>query len=129
VADVVAGIQNAIEIVGKLRALSKKIEEAEFKMLLADLSNELADAKLEIVNLKGKLAELQELNLKQAGMLSQRDSESPTLSEGVYKFEGAEGNFCTACYDVRRQKVQVTQATALFAHFGRWRCPSCKAYF
>ncbi len=50
--DVVATLQNAIEIAGKLRTLSKKVEDADFKMLLADLSNELADAKLAVANLK-----------------------------------------------------------------------------
>jgi len=55
--DLVATIQNSIEIASKLRALSKKVEDADFKMLVADLSNELADAKLEVANLKGALAE------------------------------------------------------------------------
>ena len=55
--DIVATIQNSIEIAGKLRALAKKIEDADFKMLVADLSNELAEAKLEVANLKGELAE------------------------------------------------------------------------
>ena len=55
--DIVAAIQNSIEIVGKLRALAKKVQDADFKMLVADLSNELADAKLEVATLKAELAE------------------------------------------------------------------------
>lgn len=55
--DVFAAIQSAIEIAGKLRDLSKKVEDADFKMLLVDLSDKLADAKLEVATLKADLAE------------------------------------------------------------------------
>lgn len=54
--DVIAALQNSIEIAGKLRALAKKAEDADFRMLVADLSNELADAKLEVAGLKEELA-------------------------------------------------------------------------
>ena len=55
--DIVAAIQTSIEVVKKLRELSTKVDNAEFKMLLADLSSELGDAKLEAANLKVELAE------------------------------------------------------------------------
>lgn len=58
--DVVAAIQSAIEIAGRLRSLSKKIEDAEFKMLLAELSESLADTKLEVADLKMQLASAKE---------------------------------------------------------------------
>ena len=54
--EAVQALQSSIEIVGRLRSLSKKIEDAEFKMLLADLSSGLGDAKLEVANLKVELA-------------------------------------------------------------------------
>ena len=125
--DVVASIQNAIDIAGKLRALSKKVEDADFTMLLADLSNELADTKLEVAQLKTQLARAIEENQALNARLSQRLASKPTLSEGAYKFEGEEGLFCTACFDARNQKVRVTPLAGPFTHFGKWRCPSCKA--
>ena len=63
--DVIAALQNSIEIAGKLRALSKKVEDADFKMLVADLFNELADAKLDAANLKTELANARTLALKE----------------------------------------------------------------
>jgi hypothetical protein len=125
--DVVATIQNAVEIVGKLRSLSKKVEEAEFKMLLADLSNELADAKLEVANLKSELANLKEQNNELATLLSKRENERPILCEGAYQFEGDTGLFCTACYDTKKQKVRVTALPSVFSDMGSWQCPSCQA--
>jgi len=72
--DVVQAIQSAIEIVGRLRNLSKKIDEAEFRMLLADLSGDLADAKVEVAALKVEIARLTEQNQELAARLAQRAS-------------------------------------------------------
>ena len=125
--EILSTIQTSIEIVTKLRTLSKKIEDAEFKMLLADLSNELADAKLEVANLKSALAEVKEENRKLTESAAIKANETPTLKEGAYAFENQEGLFCTACYDTKQQKVRVTPLTSAFRTFGKWRCPSCKA--
>jgi hypothetical protein len=127
--DVVASIQSAIEIVGKLRKLSKTIEDADFKMLLADLSGELADARLEVADLKTKLAEAVEEKQKQRQLIEQRSSQKPDLVDGVYKFKDEEGLFCTACFDTKGTKVRVTPLTGPFKTFGKWSCPSCKATF
>ena len=68
-ADLMSTMATAISLAVRLREISKNIEDAEFKNLLADLSLELADAKLgmadtlvksmdkdkEIEALKGKL--------------------------------------------------------------------------
>ncbi|MBQ0961964.1 hypothetical protein KAK06_23705 [Ideonella sp. 4Y11] len=125
--DVLATIQNAIEIAGKLRNLSKKIEDAEFRMLVADLSGDLADAKLEVADLKLRLAQSLEESRQLNERLEQRDASKPTLSDGAYKFEGEDGLFCTACFDTLAKKVRVTPLTGAFKTFGKWRCPSCKA--
>lgn len=126
-ADVVAAIQTAIDIVGKLRTLSKKIEDAEFKMLLADLSGELADAKLEVANLKVLLAEANESNQKLTEQLTRKKNETPTLANGAYSFASQEGFFCTACFDKNQEKIRVTPLTGAFSAIGKWRCPACKA--
>lgn len=126
-ADVAGAIQSAIEIVQRLRSLSKKIEDAEFKMLLADLSSDLADAKLEAANLKFEIAKLKEdLHTAQAVAEAITDGK-PVLKEGAYSFSGEEGAFCTACFDVRRQRVRLTRLAPPFDSFGKWECPSCKA--
>jgi hypothetical protein len=125
--DVIASVQNAIEIVGKLRALSKKIEDAEFKMLLADLSSDLADTKIEIAELKTQLAKQLEENIQLRKLLEQRVAAKPTISDGAYRFEDEEGLFCTACYDTKGLKVRVAPLSPSFRAFGKWKCPACGA--
>lgn len=127
--DIVTTIQSAIEIVGKLRALSKKIEDADFKMLLADLSGELADAKLEVANLKMELAKTKEQLQEKSERLDQKESEKPTLCEGAYQFPDDPGFFCTACFDTKQQRVRVAALSGVFSNIGKWQCPSCKAVF
>jgi hypothetical protein len=125
--DVLSTLQHAIEIAGKLRGLSKKVEDADFKMLIADLSGDLADAKLEAANLKGEVARLTDANRELKAKLEQRDSSKPDLNEGAYTFPGEKGHFCTACFDVRKERVRVTRLSPPFDTFGRWECPNCHA--
>lgn len=125
--DVVASVQHAIEIVGKLRALSKKVEDADFKMLLADLASDLADAKLELADFKGQMATLLAENQELKAQLAVRQEGKPTLDQGAYKFPGEEGHFCTACFDARDKRVRVSALQKPFNKFGRWRCPACEA--
>lgn len=127
--DVVASVQSAIETLGRLRALAKKIEDAEFSMLLADLSGELADAKLEVADLKTKLAVATEKYEKLEKQISATTDDAPKLHEGVYQFDGVEGLFCTACFDSLGKKVRVNQMPGTFKDIARWRCPACKATY
>ncbi|MDP3230702.1 MAG: hypothetical protein Q8N13_22395 [Acidovorax sp.] len=125
--DPVASIQAAIGTVGKLRELAKKIEEADFRMLLADLSNDLADAKVEAAELKTRLAQALEDNTRLEKQLNTRQSATPQLQQGAYAFEGQEGLFCTACFDAHDKKIRVTPLTGPFRTFGKWSCPVCNA--
>ena len=127
--DVVASLQNAISIAAKLRDLSKKIEDADFKMYLADLSSELADAKLEAANLKIELSLLAIKCHELEQRVEQRSSEKPSLRDGVYSFEGDQGQYCTACFDVHGKKVNLSKLSSAFRSIGKWRCPSCSATF
>lgn len=127
--DVVSAIQTAIEIVSRLRSLSKKIEDAEIKMLLADLSNELADAKLEVANLKTSLAQESERALKLSILLSEKSSAKPKLKDGAYEFDGEEGLFCTACFDSKNQRIRLSATPRDFLFAGKWTCPVCNANY
>lgn len=61
--DLVTIISTAITLASRLKEISKNIEDAEFKNLLADLSLELADAKM-------RLASLVEENVKLKAKIS-----------------------------------------------------------
>lgn len=127
--DVVASIQSAISIVAKLRDLSKRVEDVEFKMLLADLSSELADAKLEVANLKTELADTKAAAQKSKDENAHRVSPKPRIDSGAYVFEGDSGHFCTACFDVNQTRVLLAPLKPPFDDFGRWECPNCRNVF
>ena len=127
--EAVQAIQSAINIVGKLRDLSKKVGDADFKMLLADLSCDLADAKLDTANLKAEMAALREENTELRARIETRENSKPKLVDSVYQFEGDEGHYCTACHDTTQRRVRVSEQKGPFAKLGKWICPLCKATY
>ncbi|OWJ91100.1 hypothetical protein B6S59_25345 [Pseudomonas sp. A46] len=127
--DVMALIQQALDASTKLRELSKKVGDAEFKMLLADLHSALADAKLESNELKMRLASAQDEVLTLQQLLAQREQSKPTYTdEGLYSFDG-EGRFCTGCWDVHQRKVRLAAVPEDFHFAGKWQCPACNAHY
>ena len=107
--DVVATLQHAIEVV-----------------VLADLSADLADAKLELANLKVEMATFTSENLDLKTQLSAKIVAKAKLDKGAYVLD-EEGHFCTACFDVRHQRVRVSELPPAFRELGTWQCPSCQA--
>ncbi|RON42288.1 hypothetical protein [Pseudomonas brassicacearum] len=128
--DVMALLQQALDASTKLRELSKKIEDADFRMLLADLHSALADAKLESGDLKMKLAAAQERVLDLEQQLADRQAGEPSYTEeGVYSFAGESGRFCTSCWDDGKKRVRLSSMPADFDFAGKWTCPKCKACY
>lgn len=127
--DLVSSISASIDIVQKLRNLAKKVGEADFKMLLADLTSELGDAKLEAANVKIELAEAQ-CRISELERQSQRAAETePELHEGAYIFGDQSRHYCTGCFDTRGQKILVNELSGPFRVFGKWQCPACDKNF
>lgn len=127
--DVIDALRYSAELVGKLRALNKKIGEAEFKMFLADLTSSLGDAKLDAANLKMELAELRQENAELRGELDRRESRRPAVDDGAYVFGDDGRHYCTGCYDSRGAKTLLRQLDGAFTAFGKWECPVCKQTF
>lgn len=124
--DLVTSISSAIEIVKQLRELNKKIDEAQFKMLLADLTSELGDAKLEAANLKIELAESKEIIEDWKRKASQAASQGPELFDGVYTFGDKSRLYCTGCYDTRGDKIMLKELTGVWKDFGKYQCTVCE---
>lgn len=120
--DIITTISTSITLAKRLREISKNIEDAEFKNLLADLSSELADLKLEAAALKEKIAELQEENSLLKHTASPTDEKPSGRRWGCYQFEGDSGLYCPACWDSKRKKSSTTRVNAKFRH-----CPVCNA--
>lgn len=120
--DIITTISTSITLAKRLREISKDIEDAEFKGLLADLSSELADLKLEAAYLKEQLASLQEENVLLKKTSISADEKPVGRKWGCYRFEGDSGLYCPACWDAKRKKSSTTRVNANFRH-----CPVCNA--
>jgi len=97
--------------------------------LLADLTMQLADTKLEVANLKTELAK--EIDEKQAlsKRLSNKEDSKPVLHDGGYQFEGDDALYCTGCFDSGEKKIRLGSSPSAFSStFGKWRCPVCKTF-
>jgi len=85
-----------------LKEVSKNIEDAEFKNLLADLNLELADTKLRLAEIVVENSELKEKvsQLKHCKSLG----EELEFKDGLYYSKDGDGPFCTGCYDTSGKK-------------------------
>jgi len=126
--SVITSINNAITLAQRLREISKNIEDAEFKNVLADLSLEIADTKLSLAQVTEENAQLK------SELTKLKHSRGETESELIYKdfayySESEDGPFCSGCYDTKKQKIRLTAETGHFKTFGSHKCPICKQYF
>ncbi|WP_155942752.1 hypothetical protein [Pseudoxanthomonas suwonensis] len=120
--DILTTVGTTITIAKRLREISKNIEDAEFKNLLADLSSELADIKLEAAALKERLATLQEENLLLKATAQPADESPIGRKDGCYQFTGDDGLYCPGCWDSKRKKSSTTKAIRGFR-----LCSVCQA--
>ena len=120
--DIISIIGTSIGLAQRLREISKNVADAEFKNLLADLSSELAHAKLEAASLKEKLAALQEENALLKQTVSPSAEKPSGRKWGCYQFEGESGLFCPGCWDSKRKKSSTTR---IDTHFRK--CSVCQA--
>jgi len=120
--DILTTVGTSISLAQRLREISKNLENAEFKNLLADLSSELADLKLEAASLKQRLAEIEEENrvLKQTSPAA--EGEPTGRKWGCYQFRDDDGLYCPACWDSKRRKSSTSRASTKFRY-----CPVCKS--
>lgn len=106
-ADIISGVSTAITLAKRLREISKNIEDAEFKNVLADLSLELADAKL-------KIAEV--------------ITENAELKERIHSLTSANGEKCPKCNN-RTFEIVSTRPHPIFGEVGakerNYKCSGC----
>ncbi|ASD68501.1 hypothetical protein [Pseudoalteromonas piscicida] len=106
-ADILTTVSTAITLATRLREVGKNIEDAEFKNLLADLSLELADAKLKIADLV---------------------SENVSLKEKLEDITSASGERCPSCNN-RTFKIISTRPHPTFGRLGakerEYKCSTC----
>jgi hypothetical protein len=123
ITSALAGIKQATDIAKIIKDSSSSLEAAEIKLKLADLVSTLADAKIEIVNIKdavtGKDDEIK--RLKGIIEISAKVNWKPPyyfLKDGDRK----DGPYCQKCYDSNRKLIRL-QA---LREKGSWQCKECK---
>ncbi len=123
--DIVTSLGTAIGVAKKLHELGKKVSDADFKIMLAELTDALGDAKLEAADLKMQLAEAEEEVQALKSAVAKREAALPEIHDHAYVFEDRSRHYCTGCYDIRGQKILLNQLSGAFTAFGKWECPAC----
>ncbi len=105
--DIISTVSSAITLATRLREISKNIEDAEFKNVLADLSLELAETKM-------KMSELL--------------VENAALKEKLHSLASASGERCPKCNNKTFQIIS-TKPHRIFGDMGtkerEYQCSSC----
>ncbi|WP_040065991.1 hypothetical protein [Pseudomonas batumici] len=105
--DIISTVSTAVTLALRLKDISKNIENAEFKNILADLSLELSEVKL-------KLADLL--------------SENAELKEKIHTITSATGTLCPSCNN-RTYKLISSEPDPVFGDLGAnsrlYKCSSC----
>ncbi len=105
--DIVTTISTAITLASRLKEISNNIQDAEFKNLLADLSLELAEAKMKIASLV---------------------EENTELKSKIRAIENAEGEPCPKCHK-RGWHIEDSKPDKIFRDLGGirriYKCSIC----
>lgn len=76
-ADIIGSLSAALSIASRLKTISDRVRDAEFRNLLADLNIELAEAKMKMVDLV---------------------EENARLKQRIQQLEKVEGERCPSCH-------------------------------
>ena len=118
--EIISGLNTAIDLVKRLRELNDKIQSADIKMLIADLSEQLAEAKISIAELLEKNLKLEE----EIKSLKEKKKEELVFKNGAYYSVNDDGPFCPGCYDKQKSKSRLIRNTG-FEIMGNYRCSVC----
>lgn len=126
--DLLGSVNSTISILGCLKSASKNIEDAQFKSLLADLSLEISELKLQLSGILEENMILKEENQK----LRSTSEQSFTFdsSIGAYYAIGGDGPYCSSCYDNNGKAIRLVRArgpAAMHLH-KKYKCGVCNSY-
>lgn len=122
--DPLTALTGAISTLQKPREAWRRISEAEVRGMLADLSNELADAKLQAVALKERLFTLEQENSLLKSKASNTAERPSGRKWGCYQFADDAALYCTGCWNSKRQKSLTNRLSAT-----QRQCPVCRVVF
>lgn len=125
--ELLTAIDTSIGIMKKLKTLNDKVKDADFRMLLADLSIELANSKSSVADLLNENRILKEKIKEMETAASKVDK--LIFRNNAYYSENGEGPFCPACYDSKNKKIRLVDNLRDFVSIsGKYKCPVCGAH-
>mgnify|MGYP001557810699 CR=1 FL=1 len=121
--DPLAVINATVSTVTKLTTLAGTIKNADLKLLVADLT-------LEIAQTKTTMAALIDDNRQLKATISAYNTPktSVQVKDGLY-FTDNDGPFCIACFDDKNKLIRISEVSGHFNVFGKYKCPVCAAYY
>ena len=120
-----SGIKSATDIAKLIKNSGVSLEAAEIKLKLADLIEALADAKIELANVKELVASKEdEIKALEARLSIQ----GKVVWEEPYYFlmvddDGKDGPYCQKCYDSAKKLIRLQSP----GRNGWWQCHECKS--
>jgi ribosomal protein L37AE/L43A len=122
-----SGLKNATEIAKFIKNSASTLEAAEIKLQLAELIDNLADAKMEIANAKEVILEKESEFRK---FKKQIEIDSHVFWEDPYYFQKdnrdkKDGPYCQKCYDSQKMLIRLQSPNKN----GFWECKECESTY
>jgi ribosomal protein L37AE/L43A len=123
IATALSSIKTATEIAKLIKSGEKSLEQAEYKLKVAELVGALADAKIEIAGIQDIILEKD----KKISSLEERFNlrESMVWEKPYYwkkSTDQKDGPFCQQCFDNEQKAIRLQGEDGA----GVWTCNTCK---
>lgn len=119
-------VNNAMSIAKNLRDVDIKLNEANYKMQIAELTANLAEISIQAAALKNEILKKDEMNKELESRLKLKASVH--WKDPVYfvKSEGdkMDGPYCQQCYDTKGMLVRLPSGDSRY-----WVCKSCHSTY
>ncbi len=128
IAVAVGSVKSAIEIAKLLKDSTNSFDKAEIKLQLAELISSLADAKMQIAEIREVLIESDKEKKELEKKLNQKENlffDRPYYLIQQKDDNKTDGPFCQICYDNHQKLIRLHDSSIL----GAWNCPICNQNF
>jgi hypothetical protein len=126
ISTVLSSIKAATDIAKIVRESGLTLEQAEYKLKLAELVEKLADAKLQIASVQEVIDERDRKikELENAANIRGKLSFAPPYYWLTAEDGNRDGPYCQQCYDSAAKLIRLTG----FGN-GYWECKTCKSNY
>lgn len=120
--ELAAAVTTALGITKQIREIADNVATAELKLAIAELTEQLADIKLQAVDLATENRELKQKiqDLSAPPEMEYRDQ--------VYFRTNGDGPFCPSCFDSSGNLVRISEASGHVRRLIKYRCNVCQAH-